>query len=240
MGETRIADFEAVHAPLPRMRTARAAAPRDRSSCTIISTAGASPTVPEQVAAPAVRLAAVLIAAEGHLARAHLDARAIHRLDEPAAGQRNDPLRLGILVPVADPADRQHGDQRRHGAAGPLPLPLRRGGRLDRLRVESAHRSALMADAVRVGPQMPIGTLGVRLVMAVLRRLSERATGWVEASGSCQKRRAACASVPIASSRKPPGERQVLPEVPERSRGRDSRPAGENPAPSRTASIAAP
>src|ERR1700691_2331221 len=59
----------------------------------------------------------VLIAAERHLARPHLHALAVHGFHEPTAGERHDPLRLRVLVPLAHPAhgldDHHHCGPRR-------------------------------------------------------------------------------------------------------------------------------
>src|SRR4051794_6346582 len=59
-----------------------------------------------QVPALAVDLAGVLVAAERNFPRPHDDTLAVHRFDEPATRQRHDPLRLRVLMPCADPADR--------------------------------------------------------------------------------------------------------------------------------------
>ena len=104
-----------------------------------------------------VNLAGVLILTKRNLAWTHFDANTVHRLDEPAAGQRNDPLRPRIFVPVSDPANRKdrHEDRRvmpRLGAD-----PLRRGCGLDRSLVKLSQLApGLVADPIGVGPDMPI------------------------------------------------------------------------------------
>jgi hypothetical protein len=96
---------------------------------------------------------AILVAAKGQLARSHLDARAIHRLDEPTSGKRDDPLRLRVLVPGADPADGEDGDKRRHPTAQPVALPLRISGRIYRLELKLRHRaSCLVTDPFGICP----------------------------------------------------------------------------------------
>jgi len=85
-----------------------------------------------QVPPLTVNLASVLILAKRNLAWAHFDANTVHRLDEPTTGQRNDPLRLWIFVPISDPAHRKH----RHEHCRSMPRlgadPLRGGSGLDR------------------------------------------------------------------------------------------------------------
>ena len=110
------------------MSDGRARACGSRCSCTVIRQQGSLPIVPDRWPLLAVGLGAALVLAEGEFARALLDARAIHALDPPAARQHDDPLRRGVLVPVADPADRLHGEDDGRLAALHLVVPLRVGG----------------------------------------------------------------------------------------------------------------
>src|SRR5215472_1997425 len=113
-----------------------------------------------EVTFPAVARDGVLIGAEGDFARAHLDALAVHRLDEPAPGQRNDPLWLRVLVPRAHPARRQYGDHRGHLTAELVSQPLRSRRWADGGALELAHKAArLVADPIRIRPDVPVSQL---------------------------------------------------------------------------------
>src|SRR5947208_1076573 len=61
-----------------------------------------------EMALAAARVGArALVLAEREVAGPHLDALPVHGLDEPATAERNDPLRLRVFMPGADPADGQ-------------------------------------------------------------------------------------------------------------------------------------
>src|SRR5262249_52824873 len=110
-----------------------------------------------EMAFPAAPFARVLVGAERDLAGSHFDALPIRGLDEPAAGQGEDPLRLRILMPFADPTDREHSHHHRHFGSGPMTLPLRLRRLADGLQLELRQEaSGLMTDAVRIGPKMPV------------------------------------------------------------------------------------
>jgi hypothetical protein len=103
---------------------------------------------------------AALILAEGQIARTHLGARSIHRLDPPPAGQRNDPLRRRVFVPLPNPADRLDRKDRGRFAARLVVVPLRIGG-TDAFQFESGQLATLLvADAFLVAPEMPIAGRG--------------------------------------------------------------------------------
>src|SRR5580704_14767005 len=98
-----------------------------------------------------------LVFAEREIAGLHLDTFAIHGLNEPAAGEGNDPLRLWIFVPVSYPA----GGQDSHDCIGcrgfHQVLPGRRGRGAKALQLEIPQLAAtLMTDAILVRPHMPI------------------------------------------------------------------------------------
>ena len=73
---------------------------------------------PRQVAdmTGGIRLRA-LVLAQGGVARSHLDPMPVHRLDEPAPRQRDDPLRCRIFMPLSDPSLRDLSD---HDVSGPV------------------------------------------------------------------------------------------------------------------------
>src|SRR5579871_4741809 len=56
-----------------------------------------------------IRLRALVLTQRG-AARTHLDPVSVHRLDEPAPRQRDDPLRRRILVPLSGPSLRELSD----------------------------------------------------------------------------------------------------------------------------------
>ena len=62
------------------------------------------------VALSAIGYGAALILTERKLARALLDARAVHAFYPPTAGQHDDPLRRRVFMPVANPADGLDGE----------------------------------------------------------------------------------------------------------------------------------
>src|SRR5262249_46294757 len=106
-----------------------------------------------EMAFPAAPLPRVLVGSERDLAGTHFDALAVHGLDEPAAGQGEDPLRLWILMPFTDPTDREHRYHSGHIGSGPVTLPLRLRRPADGLQLEVREEaSGLMADAVPIGP----------------------------------------------------------------------------------------
>jgi len=106
-----------------------------------------------EVTFPAADFPRVLVGAKRDLAGSHFDALAVHGLDEPTAGQREDPLRLRILMPFADPTDREHRHHHGHLGSDPSTLPLRLRRRADGLQLELRHEaSGLTADAVPIGP----------------------------------------------------------------------------------------
>jgi hypothetical protein len=86
-----------------------------------------------------------------------LDAGAVHALDEPAPREHDNPLRRGILVPVAYPADWLHGEDHCRFAALHLVIPLRICGS-DTLKFIVRQRALLLsANPVAIDVQMPIG-----------------------------------------------------------------------------------
>ena len=109
------------------------------------------------VSAPAVSgCDAALILAERQVARTHLDACPVHGLNPPSAGQRHDPLRRGVFVPVPEPPYRLHRKDRRGFAAWLPVVPLR-------IRVTNALQlergqftTLLMTDAALIAPEMPV------------------------------------------------------------------------------------
>ena len=66
------------------------------------------------MASPATGFPRVLVGAKGDFAGSHFDALSVHGFDEPAAGQGEDPLRLRILMPFADPTDGEHRHHNGH------------------------------------------------------------------------------------------------------------------------------
>src|SRR5271168_2649670 len=98
-----------------------------------------------------------LVFAERKIAGPHLDAFAVHRLNEPAPREGNDPLGLRILVPVSYPT----GGQDSHDCVGCRGLhevlPGGRGRRAKALQLKILQLAAiLMTDAILVRPDMPI------------------------------------------------------------------------------------
>src|SRR6185312_6830438 len=109
------------------------------------------------MAAPTIAFDAALVSAEREVSGPHLDACTVHGLDEPAPRERQDPLRPGILMPLADPAHRQYADQRRHDASRALALPLRLRRGLNRLQHELTDVAAcLMTHALLITPHVPV------------------------------------------------------------------------------------
>ncbi len=109
------------------------------------------------VALPAIDLGAALVAPERELARTLLDAGAVHRLDPPAAREHDDPLRGRVLVPLAHPADRLHGENDGRIAALHGVVPLRIGG-ADAVQLVAGERAGLeAADAVGIGVEVLVG-----------------------------------------------------------------------------------
>jgi hypothetical protein len=106
-----------------------------------------------KMAFPAARFSGILVSSERNLAGSHFDALPVHRLDEPTAGQGEDPLRPRILMPCTSPTDREHRYHHGHLGFGPATLPLRLGRSADGLQLELRQKaSGLTADAVRVCP----------------------------------------------------------------------------------------
>lgn len=117
----------------------------------------------------------ILILSEANLTWAHFDAMAIHRLDEPAARERNDPLRLGVFVPGAFPTHRLDGDN----DGGPvsfepvLPLGIRR--RIHALQGELMDsESGNVADPGAIGPHVPVRNCGRLFSVGSLREWPTR------------------------------------------------------------------
>src|SRR5208283_495988 len=98
-----------------------------------------------------------LIFTEREIAGPHLDAFAIHGLNEPAAGEGDDPLRLWICVPVSYPTGGQDSDDCIGCRGLHEVLPGRGGRRAKALQLEIPQLAAiLMTDAILVRPHMPI------------------------------------------------------------------------------------
>ena len=98
-----------------------------------------------------------LVFAEREIAGSHLDAFAIHGLNEPAAGEGNDPLRLWISMPSPYPTGGQDGDDCIGCLSLDEVLPGRGGRRAKALQLEIPQLTAiLMTDAILVRPDMPI------------------------------------------------------------------------------------
>jgi glucose 1-dehydrogenase len=116
---------------------------------------------PGAVAAATVVLSGALVRSERHLADAHLDPLAVHRLDTPGATEGKDPLGGRVFVPVPLPARWQHREQHRHQPLLPGTDPLGGGAGADGVEVKPLHRAAaLAADAIGIGPHMPVGERG--------------------------------------------------------------------------------
>lgn len=99
----------------------------------------------------------VLIRTESNFSWPHLNALAVHRLDEPASRERYDPLRLRILVPIANPPDRKHRHHCCRFAFRAMSLPLRFGRGTDRAELKLPHDAPLLAAyTFLIGPEIPI------------------------------------------------------------------------------------
>src|SRR5579875_850280 len=109
----------------------------------------------------AVRFDAALVLSERERARPLLDAGSVHAFDEPAAREDDDPLRRGVLMPLADPADRLDGEDHRGLRARLLIVPLRR--RLPHLVqvVVGEAAFALATHSVGVDPKVPVRNAGL-------------------------------------------------------------------------------
>src|SRR5690625_1398300 len=105
---------------------------------------------------PLLILFRVLIAAKGDLARPHLNTRSIHRLDIPAARERNNPLRTRIFMPIPGPADRQFRKNQFRFSSQKMVVPLSR--RLAHRFFFKAAQSTLSlpTDTVLIRPDMPV------------------------------------------------------------------------------------
>jgi hypothetical protein len=77
-----------------------------------------------EMALPAARFLRVLVGSERDLTGTHFDLLPVHGFDEPAAGQRNNPLRLRIFMPFAGPADREHCHHDIHLGPRPVTQPF--------------------------------------------------------------------------------------------------------------------
>src|SRR6185437_8143708 len=105
---------------------------------------------------------AALVFAKRELARPLFDADAVHALDPPTPGQHDDPLRRRILMPVAHPPNRLHGEDNGRFAALHLVVPLRIGGAHRLEFVMGEHALRLMTDAIGIDIEMRIGDAGLR------------------------------------------------------------------------------
>src|SRR5579883_1818497 len=134
---------------------------------------------PGAMTLPAVALAAALILAEGEFPGSLLDASAVHALDPPAAREHHDPLRRRVLVPVTDPTHRLDGEHDRGGVGALAVVPLR-------IRLPDALQAVirqltppLVADAIGVDPEVPVGHRGLLSGIAHGRLLrARRRAGW--------------------------------------------------------------
>jgi hypothetical protein len=68
-----------------------------------------------------LRFLRVPIGSARDLARAHFDLPPVQGLDEPAAGQGEEPLRLRVLMPLTGPT---HREDRHHQGNGDVELPV--------------------------------------------------------------------------------------------------------------------
>ncbi len=109
----------------------------------------------------------VLVLAERHIARSHFYTLAIHGFNIPAAGNWNDPLRLGIFMPDTDPADRQDTNDYT-GAFSFKPVqPLRGSRRLYAFQNEVVNFTFfLVANALGISPYVPVSKVGWRAVFS--------------------------------------------------------------------------
>jgi len=111
----------------------------------------------------------VLVASEREVARPHLHAGAVHGLDEPAAREGHDPLRLGVLVLLADPARGEDQDDHAGGRGAQSLYPGRRGALRYACKREIGEPApGLAAHAVLVGPDVPVGHAGLHGRILVL------------------------------------------------------------------------
>src|ERR1700677_3697480 len=125
----------------------------------------------------AFALLRALIFAHHEFTRPHLDALAIHRLDEPPAGEDRDPLRFGIFVPFADPSHRQNREGHTRSRRIHLVAPLRLDLRIDSFQFKSGQlESLLTADAVLIHVDVPVTHPRLRLMIRHVVSLS-----WVAA-----------------------------------------------------------
>src|SRR6185437_12973766 len=73
----------------------------------------------------AALLCTSLIFAEREFTGPLFDAAPVHALDEPSAGEHDDPLRRWVLVPLSHPTDRLDGEDNGRGMGTLLVIPLR-------------------------------------------------------------------------------------------------------------------
>jgi hypothetical protein len=112
---------------------------------------------PRAVALFTVCLCAALVLTKRKLARSLLDAGAIHALNPPAAREHDDPLRCRVFVPVTNPPDWLNRKDNGSEACVLFVVPLR-VRRADPFEIKIGEMTLLlMANAIRIYPQMPVG-----------------------------------------------------------------------------------